>query len=98
MIVKQITRRGLLKLLPAVSALPLAPNLDANGKQQGVIAKITPRYFMVFVDVNAFDLNHVLETTIPVPDVEMEFFAVRLALGQTVEDILKVYEISGPQE
>lgn len=95
MVVRQITRRGLLQLLPA---LPLLPNLDVRGNQQGVVAKVTPRYYMIFVDTEAFNLDTVLEMTIPVPDVEMEFFALRLKYGQTIDDAVKIYEASGLSE
>jgi hypothetical protein len=96
MVVKAITRRGLLKILPALAASPLISHVVEDGQLKSAAVKITPKFYILFFDVEAIDLDGLAQVCIPVPDVEMELIPVRLRYGQKLDDAVKIYQVSGP--
>jgi hypothetical protein len=93
MVVNAVTRRGMLKLLPSP---PFIPHIVVEGETKSAAVKLTPRFYILFFDAAALDITTLMDEPVPVPDVEMELVALHLRPGQSLEEAVKIYEVSGP--
>jgi hypothetical protein len=95
---RAITRRGILKLLPALSAAPFIPHIIKDGEVKSAAVKVTPRFYILFFDERALNVEALANEPIPLPDVEMELIPLKLFGGRTIEDAVRLYEVSGSDE
>lgn len=82
-------RRDLLK------ALGVVPFVRLPYKETTLPAvEVGAKRFIVCVDMCSFDLQEICATPCPWPDLEVEFWAVKLRPGYSVEDSIAFYDVS----
>lgn len=81
-------RRELLKRLTAVAAVPIVKFGTAGALQAEVKAG---KQYLIFFDVNDLDATSIVGDI--QPNCEAWFIGVHLKQGQTIDDVVKLYEV-----
>lgn len=80
------------ELLKAIGVVPFT-RLSFGGQELDAV-EVAPKKYWVFYDVQRVDLDQILETPWPWPNISAEFIPVQ-ATGTSVQDAVAIYKLEG---
>ena len=81
------------ELLQSIVALPLMRHLTVNDKTIISNVHIPSGHYMVYADVNSIDIERLVNSPLPAPNITMDIVPVRLYGDRTIEDVVKIYKV-----